>query len=214
MLNGASTYSIPCNKVKIVANSIVNNSAIIACFFARTIIAWCAQVTVAPELKRKNVLVKGIPDVWIVCIASGGHTPPKLKTGDKLEWKKAQKKAKKNMISETINKIIPNLKPRCTEIVCCSSNVASLIMSRHQVYITYNNRKNPINASWLPPKNLFIYKTAPEVIKNAPKEANNGQGLGSTKCQLCFVFRYLKRILLFIFYAGFWNEESKVLSIE
>jgi hypothetical protein len=118
------------------------------------------------------------------------------------------------MISETINKIIPNLKPRCTEIVCCSSNVASLIMSRHQVYITYNNRKNPINASWLPPKNLFIYKTAPEVIKNAPKEANNGQGLGSTKCQLCLVFKYLKRILLVIFYAGFWNEESKVLSIE
>jgi len=139
MLNGASTYSIPCNKVKIVANSIVNNSAIIACFFARTIIAWCAQVTVAPELKRKNVLVKGIPEVWIVWIASGGQTPPKLKTGDRLEWKKAQKKAKKNMISETINKIIPNLKPRCTEIVCCSSNVASLIMSRHQVYITYNN---------------------------------------------------------------------------
>jgi len=35
----------------------------IACFFARIIIAWCAQVTVAPELRRKNVLVKGIPDV-------------------------------------------------------------------------------------------------------------------------------------------------------
>ena len=97
MLNGASMYSIPCKRVKIVANSTVNNNAIIACFFARTIIAWCAQVTVAPELKRKNVLVKGIPDVWIVWIASGGHTPPKLKTGDKLEWKKAQKNAKKNI---------------------------------------------------------------------------------------------------------------------
>jgi len=63
MLNGASTYSIPCNIVKIVANNIVNSSPMIACFFARTIIAWCAQVTVAPELKRKNVLVKGIPEV-------------------------------------------------------------------------------------------------------------------------------------------------------
>jgi hypothetical protein len=51
------------------------------------------------------------------------------------------------MISETINKIIPSLKPRCTDIVCCSSNVASLTMSRHQVYITYSNIKNPINAS-------------------------------------------------------------------
>lgn len=57
---------MPCNKVKIVANSIVNNSPKIACFFARTTIAWCAQVTVAPELKRKKVLVKGIPEVWIV----------------------------------------------------------------------------------------------------------------------------------------------------
>jgi len=66
MLNGASKYSIPCNKVNIVANNIVNNSPTIACFFARTIIAWCAQVTVAPELRRKNVLVKGIPEVWIV----------------------------------------------------------------------------------------------------------------------------------------------------
>jgi len=198
-------YSIPCKRVKIVAKTIVNNNAIIACFFARTIIAWCAQVTVAPELKRKNVLVKGIPDVWIVWIASGGHTPPKLKTGDKLEWKKAQKNAKKNIISETINRIIPSLKPRCTDTVCCSSNVASLTMSRHQVYITYNSIKNPTNASCPPPKNLFIYNTAPEVIKNAPREATNGQGLGSTKCQLCFVFKYLKRILLLIFCSDIWK---------
>jgi len=78
ILNGASTYSIPCNKVKIVASSIVNDSPRIACFFALTMIAWCAQVTVAPELRRKNVLVKGIPEDPIVWIASGGHTPPKL----------------------------------------------------------------------------------------------------------------------------------------
>jgi hypothetical protein len=52
--------------VKIVANNIVNNNPRIACFFARTIIAWCAQVTVAPELKRKNVFVKGIPELPIV----------------------------------------------------------------------------------------------------------------------------------------------------
>ena len=188
-------YSIPCNTVKTVANSIVNNNPIIACFFDRTSMAWCAQVTVAPELKRKNVFVKGIPEVWIVWIASGGHTPPKLKTGDKLEWKNAQKNAKKNMISETINRIIPNLKPRWTEAVCWSSNVASLTISRHQVYITYKTIKKPIKASWLPPKNLFMYNTVPVVIKNAPKEATKGQGLGSTKCQLCLVFTYLKSFL-------------------
>jgi len=92
---------------------------------------------------------------------------------------------KKNITSETINKIIPNRKPRWTDTVCCSSNVASLMMSRHQVYITYKRTKKPIKANWPPPKNLFIYNTVPEVIKNAPKDANNGQGLGSTKCQLC-----------------------------
>lgn len=63
MLNGASKYSIPCNKVNIVANSMVNNNPITACFFALTIIAWCAQVTVAPELRRKKVLVRGMPEV-------------------------------------------------------------------------------------------------------------------------------------------------------
>ena len=108
----------------------------IACFFERTIIAWWAQVTVAPELNKKNVFVKGIPEVWIVWMASGGHIPPKLKTGDKLEWKNAQKNAKKNITSDTMNKIIPNLRPLCTAKVCCSSNVASRTISRHQVYIT------------------------------------------------------------------------------
>ena len=63
MLKGASTYSIPCSIVKTVASNMVANKPIIACFFVRTMMAWCAQVTVAPELKRKNVLVKGIPEV-------------------------------------------------------------------------------------------------------------------------------------------------------
>jgi hypothetical protein len=83
--------------------------------------------------------------------------------------------------------------------VCCCSNVASLTISRHQTYITYNKIKYPTEANWPPPKNLFIYNTAPEVMKNAPKEATNGQGLGSTKCQLCFVFKYLKS---FLFWAS------------
>jgi len=41
--------------------------------------------------------------------------------GDKLTWKKAQKKAKKNIISETMKKIIPYFKPLRTEIVWCPS---------------------------------------------------------------------------------------------
>ena len=39
----------------------------------------------APELKNKNVFVKGSPEVCIVSITSGGQTPPMLYTGAKLE---------------------------------------------------------------------------------------------------------------------------------
>ena len=113
-----------------------------------------------------------------------------------------------------MNKIIPNRKPRCTETVCCSSKVASLTISRHQVYITYNRTKKPSNANCPPPKNLFIYSTVPEVIKNAPKEATKGQGLGSTKCQLCFVFKYLKRILFCIFTKVFEKKEIKFSQVK
>ena len=44
-------------------------------------------------------LTKGIP--------IGGHCPPIQILGDKLEAKKAQKKAKKNMISEAMNNRTP-----------------------------------------------------------------------------------------------------------
>jgi hypothetical protein len=42
---------------------------------------------------------------------TGGHTEPISIVGDKLEWKKAQKKAKKNITSEIIKRIIPERKP-------------------------------------------------------------------------------------------------------
>ena len=42
----------------------------------------------------------------------------------------------------------------------------------------------PVKHSFPPPAKLCMYSTAPEVIKKAPKEATNGQGLGSTKCQV------------------------------
>jgi len=49
-------------------------------------------VTVAPELNKNPVLVRGNPEVWIVSIPIGGHIPPMLKAGDRLEWKKSPKK--------------------------------------------------------------------------------------------------------------------------
>jgi len=60
------------------------------------------------------VFNNGICHGLIAIIPFGGQMQPISIVGFKLEVKKAQKKAKKNMISETINKIIPNFIPFCT----------------------------------------------------------------------------------------------------
>jgi hypothetical protein len=64
------------------------------------------------------VFKRGMPQGDITSIAFGGHTPPISATGAKLEWKKAQKKAKKNITSETMKSSIPIRKPSCTAPVC------------------------------------------------------------------------------------------------
>jgi hypothetical protein len=53
------------------------------------------------------VFNKGTPHGLKVCMLLGGQTEPISMAGDKLEWKKAQKNAKKNIISETMNRIMP-----------------------------------------------------------------------------------------------------------
>lgn len=47
----------------------------------------------------------------------GGHIEPSSIVGDKLEWKKAQKKERKNKTSEVMNKIIPHFSPATTRDV-------------------------------------------------------------------------------------------------
>lgn len=47
----------------------------------------------------------------------GGHILPNSTVGDRLLWKKAQKKDKKKNTSETINKIIPHRRPSSTMLV-------------------------------------------------------------------------------------------------
>jgi len=44
----------------------------------------------------------------------GGHIAPIQIDGESAEWKKAQKKATKNIISETINNFIPIFNPDLT----------------------------------------------------------------------------------------------------
>jgi hypothetical protein len=84
------------------------------------------------------VFNKGISHALKVVKKAGGQTPPKTGLGLKLEWKKAQKKPKKNIISDKINKITPNFNPDCTDLVCCPSYVPSRIMSLHHTNITSN----------------------------------------------------------------------------
>ena len=62
-----------------------------------------AKVIVRPEDKRRRVFTKGKPQTSKAWILFGGQILPTDIDGDKLTWKKAQKNAKKNMISETIN---------------------------------------------------------------------------------------------------------------
>jgi hypothetical protein len=68
-------------------------------------------VIVAPEQRRIKVLTKGTSKGLNASIPFGGHILPISTVGEILAAKKAQKKAKKNIISETINKIVPYLKP-------------------------------------------------------------------------------------------------------
>ena len=87
-------------------NNVISNPTLAGSFLP-TIISWCAHVTVAPDKSNINVLSKGTPHGLKGFILFGGQTDPISIVGDKLEWKKAQKKARKNITSETINRIIP-----------------------------------------------------------------------------------------------------------
>jgi len=49
--------------------------------------AWCAQVKVAPELKRIAVFNRGTPNGFRVSMPTGGHRDPSTGAGDKLLWK-------------------------------------------------------------------------------------------------------------------------------
>ena len=61
-----------------------------------TTMAWCAQVHENPEVNRMTVFSKGTSHADNTSIPFGGHTVPISTVGAMLEWKNAQKKAKKN----------------------------------------------------------------------------------------------------------------------
>jgi len=167
--------------VNVIARNKVKSSPSFAGSFLPEIISWCAQVTVAPDKSNIKVLSKGTPQGLNAWIALGGQTEPISTAGDKLEWKKAQKKARKNITSETINKIIPERKPCWTVLVWCPLKVASLITSLHHTAIPQITINSPENKTTSPLRNECINVAAPSAVTKIEIDKTKGHGLGSTK---------------------------------
>jgi len=60
------------------------------------------------------VLSRGNSKGLIASIPIGGHCAPSSTVGDKALWKKAQKIARKNRASDTMNRATPMLSPLWT----------------------------------------------------------------------------------------------------
>ena len=121
-VKGASTYSTACNIVNTTPSKTVKTRPKIASLLCPLIILWWAQVTVAPELKRIAVFKRGTENGLRGSIPKGGHATPISIEGDKLLWKKAQKKEKKKKISEIINNKNPIFNPLTVIFVWYNSN--------------------------------------------------------------------------------------------
>jgi hypothetical protein len=71
-------------------------------------------VIVTPDASNSTVLSSGNSNALIASIPIGGHCAPNSTVGDNALWKYAQKIAKKNKASDTINSATPMFKPFCT----------------------------------------------------------------------------------------------------
>ena len=125
-------YSIPWNAVNIIANITVTSNPYRAPALLPCIKEWWAYVTVTPLDNNITVLSKGNSKGLMASIPIGGHWAPNSIVGDKALWKNAQKIAKKNKASDTINKATPIFNPLCTAKVWLPKYVASLITSLNQ----------------------------------------------------------------------------------
>ena len=126
------------------------------------------------------MFIKGIPIGLNDLIPLHGHLCPIKISGDRDEWKNAQKKDKKKKISEVINSIIPSLSPFKTSFVCIPSKVDSRMMSRHQLNETKDNNTRLT-------KNIILFGlfikilTVKIIVLKSWKDARMGQGLRVTR---------------------------------
>jgi mannose/fructose/N-acetylgalactosamine-specific phosphotransferase system component IID len=140
----ASIYSRAWSIVKYNPKTTVSTSLFLACVILSSIILWWVHVTVTPEDKRIIVLSSGIWKGLNGDTPIGGQSIPISKVGERLLWKKLQKKDKKKKISDTINKIIPHFIPVITLKVWRPWNVLSREISRHHCTDTADVNNKPL----------------------------------------------------------------------
>jgi hypothetical protein len=161
--------------VKYTPKIIVKNNPCNVCEWLFSINPWWAHVTVTPEVNKIAVFNRGTWNGLKIRIPIGGQILPSSIVGERLLWKKAQKKLTKKNTSETINKIIPHRKPKVTLKVCKPWKVPSREISRHHWYIVIRviilpKINNELSYWW----NHF---TNPDTIVKAPIAPVRGHGL-------------------------------------
>jgi hypothetical protein len=172
-------YSIICKKVKYTPRKIVVSN-IAGLSTQSHIRLWCLQVIVTPEDNRIAVLKSGILIGFIGTTENGGQIIPQSTNGLRELWKNDQKKARKNITSDKINKTIPSFNPVCTPFVCSPIIVASRITSRHhKVATTITENNEPIKYIEDIPLN---HETKLNIIVITVNPIKIGHSLGETKC--------------------------------
>src|SRR6516162_6465190 len=127
-LNSAWLYSQACTQVKQAPSTTVRISPYFRPWRSFSNSAWCAQVTVVPEVSNSSVLNSGRCQGSKASMPLGGQVPgtaqapmavpspqPKIASraawtasaGNSAELKKAQNQATKNITSEAMNRIMP-----------------------------------------------------------------------------------------------------------
>lgn len=148
------------------ANNTVNNKPYKDPFLSPFIKEWWAYVTVIPEDSNNTVFNKGNSKGFIDCIPKGGHFAPNSIVGDNALWKNAQKIAKKNNASDTINNPIPMFIPLWTANVWLPKYVPSDIISLNQRLILRIKLIRPADNIYKVPGKLWNKSTALRVIVN------------------------------------------------
>lgn len=143
MEKGACRYSPTWRIVKNTPSVIVINKATHAPVRLPVMILWWLQVRVTPDARRTAVFRRGTLNGSRGVIPVGGQVHPSSGVGARLLWKKAQKNAKKNRISEVMKRTMPNRSPFITGVVWCPINVPSRMISRHHWIIVSAIKRRP-----------------------------------------------------------------------